>query len=241
MEIKLSNRLAAVAGLVLPGKAAADIGTDHAYLAVYLIVNGVCPVVVATDRVRGPLASASQLVDLLSLNKQISVRLGEGLTIIEPGEVQTVCIAGMGGYTIRDILVNSPAVVAGVERLVLQPQSNISVLRRYLCENGWKLVEEDIVYDSGFYYEVLAVEKGRMELSEIELEFGPLLMSKSHPLLRPYLSLKKMDLVSLITELQLSNSKGEGIEKRLEELMQTSERIDNILNILPEESEDGDE
>lgn len=236
MEIKLSNRLAAVANLVLPGKAAADIGTDHAYLAVYLVINGICPVVVASDRVRGPLASASQLVDLLSLNKQIQVRLGEGLEVLSPGEVETICVAGMGGYTMREILEASPQVLESSRRLVLQPQSNIPVLRKFLMESGWRLVKEEIAYDHGFYYEILAAEKGEMTLNEVELEFGPLLVSQPHPLLKSYLILKRADLTSLATGLMAN--KGQGVAKRLEELSAAMERIDKVLAALPDQEEE---
>ncbi|MEG1500607.1 MAG: class I SAM-dependent methyltransferase, partial [Clostridiales bacterium] len=104
MQIKLDNRLEAVSHLILPNKPMADIGTDHAYLPVYMIINDLVPYAIATDRVRGPLASAKQLVELLSLDKQVSIRLGEGLKVLQPEEVDTIVISGMGGFTIKDIL-----------------------------------------------------------------------------------------------------------------------------------------
>lgn len=231
MQIKLSNRLLAVSQMVIPGKPTADIGADHGYLAVYLIINGICPSVIATDRVRGPLSAASQLVDLLKLEQQIHIRLGDGLQALHENEVATICVAGMGGLTIKSILENSPDILATTQRLVLQPQSNISVLRRYLAESGWKIVDEDIAHDSGFYYEIMAAEKGEMQLSQDQAEFGPILLQKAHPMLRSYLEQKQEDLISLMAG--LSTSVGEAVEARRKELGQAAQRIDHILASLP--------
>ena len=107
MQIKLDARLLAAAALVLPGKAAADIGTDHNYLPVYLVKNGICPYVIASDKAPQPYENACQLVELLSLTRQISVRLGDGLQVLEPGEAATVVMTGMGGRLMMDILANA--------------------------------------------------------------------------------------------------------------------------------------
>lgn len=227
MQIELSHRLDKVAGMVIPGKVAADIGADHAYLAVYLVINKICPRVIATDRVRGPLLSAIQLVELLSLDKYIDIRLGEGLEVLEAGEAATICIAGMGGSTIRSILHASTDVVAQTQRLVLQPQRNIADLRYYLAENGWKIISEEIVMDSGFYYQIMAAEKGQMTLTEEEAEFGPLLLAQNHPLLSSYLKLRIADHNTLIERLRSLD--GADIQARIEELSQRVVVMEKLL------------
>ncbi len=227
MQIQLGKRMAAAAALVLEGKPVADIGTDHAYLPVYLIVNDLCPNVVASDVARGPLASATQLVELLSLTKKIDVRLGEGLEILQPGEVSTICITGMGGLTIREILQNSPDVLAQTERLVLQPQRNAAAVRTFLAERGWKIIKEDLVYDSGFYYVVIASEHGEMELDEIEAEYGPLLLAEPHSLLKQYLELKLSDMQAIIDH--LANKTGKEVEARRQGLIAETQTIQRIL------------
>ncbi|MCL2678438.1 MAG: class I SAM-dependent methyltransferase, partial [Clostridiales bacterium] len=173
MKLKLTHRLLALAGLALPGKPAADIGADHGYLPAYLALNGICPLVIATDRAEGPLNSARALVQFLCLESRVKLRLGPGLSVLEPGEAATVILAGMGGGSIIDILEASSAVWGSAERLVLQPQKDAPALRRFLSKNGWRIVAEEIAQDGGFYYEMMAAEKGGQVLSEKESEFGP--------------------------------------------------------------------
>ena len=90
MRIKLSNRLQAVARQIPAGLRVADVGTDHGYLPVYLVVNDIAPKVIASDRGKRPLDSARQLISLLSLENQIDVRLGDGLSVLQPDEAEVI-------------------------------------------------------------------------------------------------------------------------------------------------------
>jgi len=230
MKIKLSNRLAAVADMVLPGKTAADIGTDHGYLPVYLIIENICPYVIASDRAKAPLESARQLVELLSLSKKIDIRLGEGLEVLTPKEAATICMAGIGGATMRDILLDSKEMLPTIDRLVMQPMRGAAGLRRFLVENGFAIVKEDLAVDDGFYYEIIAAERGEMTLSEDEVDFGPLLLAEKPALLRDYLELKKTDLTRLIDG--LAPAKSQEVKNRLEQLNLMVERIEKVMNCL---------
>ncbi len=230
MKIKLSNRLAAVADMVLPGKTAADIGTDHGYLPVYLIIENICPYVIASDRAKAPLESARQLVELLSLSKKIDIRLGEGLEVLAPKEAATVCMAGIGGATMRDILLDSREMLPTIERLVMQPMRGAAGLRRFLVENGFAIVREELALDDGFYYEIIAAERGDMTLSEDEAEFGPLLLTEKPALMRDYLELKKTDLMRLIDG--LVPAKSQEVKDRLVQLNQMVQRIEKVMNCL---------
>lgn len=206
MKIKLSNRLSAVASFVPKGSKVADIGTDHGYLAVHLVSNDICPVVIATDRAKGPLKAAEQLVGLLSLEHKIQTRFGDGLKPLAVGEVDTVCIAGMGGMTIRDIVLQSADVAASVKRFILQPQRNNGVVRQFMCDNGFKIVAEDLVEEDGFFYEIMVLEAGEMTLTPDEAEFGPLLLAEKHPLLTDFLELKIKDSERLLVAMANNNS-----------------------------------
>ena len=227
MQIKLNERLLSVAKLVLPGQMAADIGTDHSYLPVYLIVNGICPSVIATEKAHGPFNNACQLVELLSLNRHIDMRFGSGLTVLKPGEAATITMAGMGGYVIRDILETSLEVAAASQRLVLQPQKNGPMLRQYLQGSGWCIVAEDIAFDHGFYYEVIAAEPGDMQLTEDETLFGPCLLAQPHPLLPQYLDLQLADMQTLLD--QLEDKAGSEAEERRAFLQYKINKIVTIL------------
>jgi tRNA (adenine22-N1)-methyltransferase len=230
MRIKLSNRLQAVAKHIPPGLRVADIGTDHGYLPVYLAVNDLSPHIIATDRGKGPLASAEQLVSLLSLENKVSTRLGDGLSALEPGEADVICIAGMGGMAIKEIIGNGMAVAKSAKRLVLQPQRNVSAVRRFLAESGFKIIAEDLAEDDGFYYEIIVVEQGEMQLSDIEAEFGPLLLANGHPLLEDFLRLRELDMTRLLESMSENNSADS--LRRKQQLEEEISRIGKVIGEL---------
>lgn len=230
MNIKLSNRLLAVAKQVDKDARVADIGTDHGYLAVYLTINNISDYVIATDRAKGPLTSATQLVELLSLDTKIDTRLGDGLDVLSPGEADTICIAGMGGMTMIDILRSHPEIVGSVKKLILQPQRGASKVRRYLMENGMRIICEDIAEDDGFYYVVIVAEQGEMELTEDEIAFGPYLLHNGHPLYKDMLSLKRRDLEQLL--ISLSEEQTEELIKRKNQLNDEIAQISRVIEQL---------
>lgn len=227
MRIKLSNRLQTVARHIPAGCTVADIGTDHGYLPVFLAINDISPKIIAADRNKGPLSSAEQLIGLLSLENQISTRLGDGLSVLAAGEAEVICIAGMGGMTICDILAADMDKAKRAKRMILQPQRNVAAVRNFLAENGFRLVAEDLAEDDGFYYEILVVESGEMTLTEAEAEFGPLLLANGHPLLKDFLSLRERDLTRLLQAMQ-GNSGAES-QKRREQLEAEITRINTVI------------
>ncbi len=230
MRIKLSNRLQAVARQIPAGLRVADVGTDHGYLPVYLVVNDIAPKVIASDRGKRPLDSARQLISLLSLENQIDVRLGDGLSVLQPDEAEVICLAGMGGVAIKEIISAGLPLAQAAKRLVLQPQRNVPAVRRFLVANGFKIVAEDLAEDDGFYYEIIAVEPGPMELTEQEADFGPLLLRDGHPLFKDFLILKETDLTQLLAAMADNNSKDS--LQRKKQLEEEISRIGKLIGSL---------
>ena len=230
MRIKLSNRLQAVARQIPAGLRVADVGTDHGYLPVYLVVNDIAPKVIASDRGKRPLDSARQLISLLSLENQIDVRLGDGLSVLQPDEAEVICLAGMGGVAIKEIISAGLPLAQAAKRLVLQPQRNVPAVRRFLVANGFKIVAEDLDEDDGFYYEIIAVEPGLMELTEQEADFGPLLLRDGHPLFKDFLILKETDLTQLLAAMADNNSKDS--LQRKKQLEEEISRIGKLIGSL---------
>ena len=230
MRIKLSNRLQAVARQIPAGLRVADVGTDHGYLPVYLVVNDIAPKVIASDRGKRPLDSARQLISLLSLENQIDVRLGDGLSVLQPDEAAVICLAGMGGVAIKEIISAGLPLAQAAKRLVLQPQRNVPAVRRFLVANGFKIVAEDLAEDDGFYYEIIAVEPGLMELTEQEADFGPLLLRDGHPLFKDFLILKETDLTQLLAAMADNNSKDS--LQRKKQLEEEISRIGKLIGSL---------
>lgn len=191
--ITLSPRLAAAARHVLVGRPVADIGTDHAYLPAYLVQTGRVPRAIAADVMPGPLEAARTTVADEGLTEAVVLRLGSGLQVLQPGEVATATICGMGGPLIAEILAAGP--LGGLERLVLQPMGGEERLREWLATNGWHLAAEELVADAGRIYVILAAEPGTVSLTEAELLVGPHLRRTGGPLLA-------CDLRSLLEQLE---------------------------------------
>lgn len=226
--IKLSKRLQTIANFVDPGNSVADIGTDHALLSCYLIQEGIAPQVVAADVNEGPLKGAEMQVKGYLLQDKISLRLGNGLKVLKPGEIDTVVVAGMGGSTIKTILEDSPKVVKNLKQLILQPNIAGELIRRWACENNFKIVDEELINEDGYYYEIIVLEPGVMELKDDILFFlGPKLVEKKHNLLVPYLESIKESEQEILKQLAKSNS--EKAKEKVAKIKNKWERIEKVI------------
>jgi tRNA (adenine22-N1)-methyltransferase len=159
MRPALSKRLRSVYECVKPG-GAADIGTDHGYLAAALALDGLHDPVIAADAAFLPLRKARAYARSLGLEGKISFRLGDGLSVLHEGEVRTAIIAGLGGESVSEII---RADIAGSLELVLQPISRPDILRRALFEEGFEITSERLTLDNGRIFCTITARAGRME------------------------------------------------------------------------------
>ncbi|AHL72110.1 MULTISPECIES: tRNA (adenine(22)-N(1))-methyltransferase [Bacillus] len=159
-EMNLSKRLKRVADFLPKEAVFADIGSDHAYLPCYAILHHKALKAIAGEITDGPLQSAKQQVHRLELDEQISVRKGNGLEVIEKGEVNAVTIAGMGGALIASILNEGKHKLTGQERLILQPNIHAHHIRLWLYQEGYELMDEVILEEDGKIYEIIIAETG---------------------------------------------------------------------------------
>ena len=183
---KLSLRLQRVALHIPKGSILADIGSDHAYLPCYAIINDLCSKAIAGEVVEGPYQSALKQVKETGLQARVDVRKGDGLDVLEVDEATSVTIAGMGGTLIASILERGKNKLAKVERLILQPNVGSQNVRIWLMENNWELVDEEILEEDGKIYEILIAEAGEPlkpyeDEREKRIRFGPFLMKQQHP------------------------------------------------------------
>jgi len=174
-KLELSSRLRLLADWVRPGARLADVGTDHAYLPVWLRLHGRVVSAIACDLREGPLNRARETGRSYGADG-IDYRLGNGLEIVSPEEADTVVIAGMGGENIAAILARAPWTAEGGHTLLLQPQSRAETLRAFLAENGYVIRREALVEDRGTLYPVMEAVGGEMSLSLGQLYGGVALL-----------------------------------------------------------------
>lgn len=214
----LSERMLRTAGFVSRGNRTADVGCDHAYTSIYLVEQGIAPQVIAMDVNAGPLARAKENVGKFGMEERISLRLSDGLEKLQPGEADTILIGGMGGPLMERILSAYPEKVDGVKELVLQPQSEIGAFRRFVQQIGFRITEEDMLFEDGKYYTILRAEHGEEELwTEEEYLYGKYLRIEAYSVLREFLVWERDGIGTVLEGLNAVGT--EKAEKRKEELL----------------------
>lgn len=173
--LTLPPRLQLLADWVPQGARFADVGTDHAYLPVWLLLHGKVVSAIASDLRKGPLQRAEEAARIYG-TKMLDCRLGDGLAFIRSDEADVIAIAGMGGETIAAILTAAPWTKDGAHTLLLQPMTHIPELRRFLSENGYRIVREALVRDRGTIYPVMEVTAGEEFLTLGQIHGGAKLL-----------------------------------------------------------------
>lgn len=153
----------------------ADIGSDHGYLPCYLVEHDIIEGAYACEIADGPLQACQATVQLCHSEDKISVRKGDGLAPIISEQLDIITICGMGGNLICDILEANLDKV-DVNTLVLQANINEVLVRNYLNQHEWQIVDETIVEDMHHYYEIIVAKKGQKSLTPKELYMGPYLL-----------------------------------------------------------------
>lgn len=157
--IKLSDRLQIIADRIEPSKTMADIGTDHGFLPIYLRETGKCTKVIMADISEPSLDKARTNAENCSdeIRAGIDLRAGDGLKVLDVGEVEAIAIAGMGGKLIRDIMADNMELTYSVNKFVLQPRIGQGYLRKWLCSNGFAITHEDLVVEGDYIPEIITV------------------------------------------------------------------------------------
>ena len=166
----------------------------------------------------GPLARAKENVKKFGMEERISLRLSDGLEKLQPGEADTILIGGMGGPLMERILSAYPEKVAGVKELVLQPQSEIAEFRRFVQQIGFRITEEDMLFEDGKFYTILRAEHGEEEpWTEEEYLYGKYLRKDAYPVLRDFLAQERETTRQVLEGLSVAGTEKAG--KRKEELL----------------------
>ena len=220
--MELSKRLNFIINNIGEASVLADIGTDHGYIPLYALKNGLCSKAIAVDINKDPLDKARLNAVLEGVGDELDFRLGSGLKPLEKGEVDVAVIAGMGGNLIRDILEDDIDKVKEINSLILVPAQNPEVLREYLYNNDYEIISEDLCEEEGIYYELFNVRKKdgeSIKLDSIYYEVSPKLLMNKHPLMKEFLNDKIENykkILSFITESTVNaKERKEKIEERI--------------------------
>ena len=157
---EISQRLKLIASCVPKGSVVADIGTDHAYMPIYLIQNKLASRVIAMDVRRGPLEKAVNNISAGGGSDSIEIRLSDGLSALEPGEASVITISGMGGKLMERILTAGKDKISSDTGLIFSPQSEIAHFREYLINEGFITDDEKMLKEDGKYYVVIICHYG---------------------------------------------------------------------------------
>ena len=176
ISMKLDNRLMAIADLVRKDKIFADVGTDHAYLPVYLVEKGIIKKAIAADLRVGPLDNARDAVVSYGYTEQIELRLSDGLDKFKENEVEEIAVAGMGGLLISEFINRTEWLKNENIHLILQPMTHIEELRKTLFDNGFIIDKEVVAKDGDKLYIILSVYyyEGQTAYTDLDLIVGKL-------------------------------------------------------------------
>ena len=194
--IKINDRLLTAVSFVREGKRLADIGTDHAYLPIFLFEQGKIACAVAADINRGPLDKARENIQKYGFENSITTVLCDGLSKIESNEVDDIAIFGMGGELIVKIIDEAEWLKDKNKRLILQPMTHPEKLREYLCTSGFSIIGETLSYDRGKIYQTVCAEYDGInrELDVLSLHFGEQILTQGGELLSQLLDNTKKQL-----------------------------------------------
>lgn len=217
MEISL--RLLKIVDMIKSCRSIVDVGTDHGYVPIYMVKHELCKFAIASDINKGPVEKARLNLRTYGLESKIQCRRGPGLSTIKKGEAEVAIIAGMGGNLIRDILLDDMDIVKSLNYMILQPVQNPEILRKFLYENGFEILDEELCYDEGKYYEYMKVRYGKfMDKPQEDIYFyiSPVLLNKKHPLLKEYITYKRDKAKNVVFNLVENTENAANRKKELE-------------------------
>lgn len=173
--MKISKRLLAIAKYLDKGKVFYDCGSDHGLLPCFCVLNGYCKKAYAGDNKKGPLKKALENIKFYGLCDKVIPVLSDGLENVE-NDVEVVAISGMGFSSVKNIFEKSD--IKRFDYLVIQINKDTNLLRDYIAKKGYKIIDEEIIFDD-FYYEIIVFDPNeKLEMNSVEIEYGPINLKK---------------------------------------------------------------
>lgn len=228
--MKLSKRLECIASLIekyASGLVLADIGTDHGYLPCYLVKHQITPFAYACDIAIGPINSSKATIQSMKLENQVIPCLGSGLAPVLKFPVEVVSISGMGGFLMEDIFKEDLIKMKNLKFLILQPNICSHIVREYLLNHGWSILDEDVVEDANHLYEVIVFKNERCHdvmKTPINYKFGPVLLKN-----KPDMFIKKWERELIVKERILNDLKNTPNHPKYKEIQNEIKEIKEAI------------
>lgn len=233
---KISKRVEEIVNLVPKCNSLADVGCDHAQISIFLKEIGRTDFVIASDLREGPLQRAKENVAKKNLEESFQFRLCSGLADYEKGETEVILISGMGGILISSILEEGREVIEGASCLVLEPQSDAHLVRRWLKEAGFSITDERFVKEGMKYYPVIRAERTGESSTDNRVfeKYGKLLLTRREPLLKEFLSKKRESLRKILEGEGLKEGKSLLLKERYSFLSEEMKDVEEALQYYEE-------
>ncbi len=181
---KLSKRLEVVSSYINDNSKIIDIGCDHGLLSIYLAKKYDNIKIIASDVNTHALGTAIENIKRENLENRIDTRLGSGLDVVTPEEIDTIVIAGMGANTIVGILKYSTNKLINVKDIIIQSNTDLYFLRKNVTKLGYYIKDETLVEDANIIYTVIKFSRGSKRYNYKELYLGPILIKKTDSLFK---------------------------------------------------------
>lgn len=181
----INKRLKMVGDLVDKSSTILDIGCDHAFLDIYLVKKNIGIKAIASDIAEGPLEQAKNNIKKEKLDKKIELRLGSGLDTYSD-DIDTVIISGMGGRNMIGIFESNKSILKKIKTIIISPNNYQEDIRKYLCKNGFYVVDEKLVKDGKFIYQIMKFYQGKVHCTKKDYFFGPILIRNKDKLFEEY-------------------------------------------------------
>lgn len=209
-KMVIKGRLKLIADKVPQCEIVCDIGTDHAYVPIYLVLKKICKFAIAADVNSGPVLAAKKNIVKYGLDKYIEARQGNGLECLSMGEADCIIIAGMGGLLIREILQKDIEKAASASLLILQPMNSIELVREWILSSGFSILDEELCKEGEKIYNVITCKwiGQKEQVDAINFYIGERLIRKNDPLLDKYLQKELNRIEKVINGLKRTNNPG---------------------------------
>ncbi len=225
--MRISKRLKAITGFISDNSKIIDIGCDHALLDIYIYQNFKNVSVIASDIHEGAIKIAKNNIKRYNLEDKINLRYGDGLSVVNKNEIDTIIISGMGYNNIKKILSDTDK-LESVEKIIVQSNTDIVKLRKMVISLGYKIEREVMVKEKEIIYTIIEFTKGKEKYTYEQMYFGPRILENKDDLFYEYYNKKLLKYENLLLQLPQSGIYAKIHHSRLIKMIKKQLEYQNI-------------